>query len=51
MTGAPPFSMQARDQGVEQLKLNDRALLVGWERVEQTGWRLLTVVDEETPSL
>ena len=40
--------LQARDQGVEQLKLNDRALLVGWERVEQTGWRLLTVVDEET---
>ena len=39
--------LKGRSNGVQQLMLNDKALLVGWTEVEQTGWQLLTVVDEE----
>ena len=40
--------LQQRDRGVQQQMLNGQALLVGWTGVEQTGWRLLTVVDEQS---
>lgn len=40
--------LRQRDSGVQQQMLNGQALLIGWTGVDQTGWRLLTVVDEQS---
>lgn len=46
-TGHLAGVLQASENGVQQLMLKGKAMLVGWTAVEQTGWKLLTVVDEE----
>lgn len=40
-------AIDAKPSGVESVVLNGRAHLVAWSVIEPTGWRLLTVVDEE----
>lgn len=39
-------AIAAQADGVQRVSLNGRQQLVAWATVEQTGWHLLTVVDE-----
>lgn len=40
-------AIEASPQGVRAVSLNGRQQLVAWSTIEQTGWHLLTVVDEQ----
>lgn len=40
-------AIAASPQGVRAVQLDGRPQLVAWSTIEQTGWHLLTVVDEE----
>jgi len=46
-TRALAAAMRAQDQGVLALELGGRQRLMAWTTIEQTGWHLLTVVDEQ----
>lgn len=46
-TRALAAAMRGNGEGVLQLELDGRRRLVAWTTIAQTGWHLLTVVDEE----
>ena len=46
-TGELAAAIGASPQGVRAVNLNGRQQLVAWSTIEQTGWHLMTVVDEE----
>lgn len=46
-TRALAQAMRQDDQGVLALELDGRQRLLAWTTIEQTGWHLLTVVDEQ----
>ncbi len=40
------YAIASQPEGVQRVSLDGRQQLVAWATVEQTGWHLLTVVDE-----
>ncbi len=46
-TGELATAIDASPHGVRAVSFNGRQQLVAWSTIEQTGWRLLTVVDEQ----
>lgn len=46
-TGELAAAIQASPHGVRAVNLNGRQQLVAWSTIKQTGWHLMTVVNEE----